>query len=665
MLRPLLALAAALAASVAVADTPVLPFAERPFAYPAPTSDLSPDGATAVTAFNHYEDREHRGIVRVWDVATGAVRADHPVGPTERVMGVTFAPDGRSVAAVVAPHYQARKVVFLDPATGRTLHTLDGFGGDVQVLGFSADGKQVRVTTQDVPPDNVKKQRPGPKRVETWDIAAAKRVGEEPWEGIEHPSPQARTPDGKLTVGYHPDGKVKWGYDPKTGLFALRPGAEPTVIPGSQGRAYTRLALSAGGKTLLGGKDGWADVVDVASGKLLRTLRDDTSVVASVAYADGGRLLFAAGGDGANRGKPPGEPQRGTVAVWDLKAGALRRVIGGFADAVTSIHPTPDGARAVAVVGGAWQWKEFVLLDVAAGTRIRTVANADHKLGHLAVAPGGRWLAAAEKGRVTVWDGRTGDALRTFDTTPDPTLGFTPDGKQLVVSTATETTWWDAAGGAKVKAWPAGEKGEFGPLSRPSPALSLHPSGKAAFGSTASAKRRQSHYLWRLTDTRREYLGEFWDYLSDPVVSPDGKWLAVFGSESPARDAFLTPLDADGRPEFDGRKVAWRTWRVGAGSVRALAFAPDGRTLATGGSDHVVRVWDVATQKLKATLYVAPPPLAGETPADWLAFTPDGFFTGMPAGRAYLRFRDPPGGAADRADRLLRPDAVRAALGVP
>jgi len=61
-----------------------------------------------------------------------------------------------------------------------------------------------------------------------------------------------------------------------------------------------------------------------------------------------------------------------------------------------------------------------------------------------------------------------------------------------------------------------------------------------------------------------------------------------------------------------------RTLSGHGGEVASVAFAPDGRTVASAGADHAVRIWDRETGALKKTL-------KGHTDGPWsVAFMPDG-----------------------------------------
>src|SRR5262249_13976841 len=71
------------------------------------------------------------------------------------------------------------------------------------------------------------------------------------------------------------------------------------------------------------------------------------------------------------------------------------------------------------------------------------------------------------------------------------------------------------------------------------------------------------------------------------TCSPDGKTLAVRGTRTVARDVvhevkLLDAVTGQERAVLGGHK----------GAIQAVAFAPDGKRLVTGGSDGTLRVWD-------------------------------------------------------------------------
>ncbi|MFE6690617.1 helix-turn-helix domain-containing protein [Streptomyces sp. NPDC057743] len=82
--------------------------------------------------------------------------------------------------------------------------------------------------------------------------------------------------------------------------------------------------------------------------------------------------------------------------------------------------------------------------------------------------------------------------------------------------------------------------------------------------------------------------------------------------------AYRQSPTAEARGSMLSAYAAFHATRLGGHDVSAMAFSSDGRTLATGGADHTVKLWDTATHQLTATLHGHTDEVAG------VAFSPDG-----------------------------------------
>lgn len=135
------------------------------------------------------------------------------------------------------------------------------------------------------------------------------------------------------------------------------------------------------------------------------------------------------------------------------------------------------------------------------------------------------------------------------------------------------------------------------------------------------------------------------------AFAPDGKTIAV-GSDSGA----IQLLDAN------TRKLKFKLPRH-ANQVASLAFSPDGRILLSGGYDRTVKLWDADSGRLLVTLMILPAEKAGQT-NNWIAFTPEAYYSGSPGVEMFIRWRE--GEKLFSAERFARtfnrPDLVAKAL---
>ena len=82
--------------------------------------------------------------------------------------------------------------------------------------------------------------------------------------------------------------------------------------------------------------------------------------------------------------------------------------------------------------------------------------------------------------------------------------------------------------------------------------------------------------------------------------SPDGKLLAVSDGESDLPHYKLLPTAIILWDVATREEVRWL--RGHTNSIWALAFSPDGKTLASGSADQTVKFWDTASGQLRETI---------------------------------------------------------------
>ena len=249
---------------------------------------------------------------------------------------------------------------------------------------------------------------------------------------------------------------------------------------------------------------------------------------------------------------------------WSTSRQAAQQVLRFHESAVNAVAILKDGRL---VTGGEdgrvaiWVAGEPVPASVLSGHTAPVVA--------LAVSPDGGTIASASWDRsVKLWPAG-GGTPRVLEGHQDNVNGaaFTPDGGALV------TAGYDAT----LRIWPIGNGGAATVLTLPTPlnAVAVAPDGEIVVGGADGRLFFLSPAGERLAELEAG---------SSPIialaVSPDGKRLAAAG----IRGA-VAVID---RPS----RALVRTL-VGPGlPVWSAAFAPDSKTLFTGGSDRMIRRWD-------------------------------------------------------------------------
>jgi WD40 repeat protein len=261
---------------------------------------FSPDGRHVAAAGDNK-------TLWIWDVASGRLAGAPLTGHTSRVYGVAFSPDGGRLASAGGD----KTVRVWDVTTGRQIgKPCLGHTGVVNGVAFSPDGRRVISAGDD-------------STVRVWDAATGRQIGKPCLGHTGVVYGVAASPDGRRLASAGGDKTVRL-WDAATGQQI----GEPLL---AHAETVWVVEFSPDGRRLVSGsRDQTVRLWDAVGGEPLGgPLAGHTSVVCDVAFSPDGARVASASYDG-------------TLRIWDAQSG---EVLVGHTDAVHGVAFSPDGQR--------------------------------------------------------------------------------------------------------------------------------------------------------------------------------------------------------------------------------------------------------------------------------------------------------------------------------
>ena len=396
------------------------------------------------------------------------------------------------------------------------------------------------------------------------------------------------SPDGKTIVSVTGDGGV---------CISDRITGEPQktfAVPITDN--VFSVAFSPDGKIVaIGSRDGNIYLSDLNTGELKFTLTGHSEDVERVTFSPDGKTLASSSYIDE------------TVRLWDARTGEHRRTLTGHTGDIEGLAFSPDGKTLVSSGSGDGAIRFW---DVHTGDQKHAVTGHADYVYSVAFNPNGKFFASGyADGSIRFWDAETGRHLKTFKVSnyDASCLVFSLDGKTLACTGGIDIRLQDAHTGEEKMRLTGHTLGMH--------SMALSPDGDIL----ASGSEDMTIRLWDMhTGEHKKTLNGHTHRVYSVAFSPDGKTLASGSEDNTVRlwdvDTGETERILTGHAgEFDVNNG-----HSSVEGVKSVAFSPDGKTLASGGGDNVIHLWDVETGNRKMTL-------VGHT--HWvfsLAFSPDG-----------------------------------------
>jgi WD40 repeat protein len=390
---------------------------------------------------------------------------------------------------------------------------------------------------------------------------------------------------------------------------------------------------------------------------LIRLLRGHTDHVRTVAFHPDGEV-FASGGKDQ------------TILLWQAEDGEAIKIFAKATHKVAALAFSPDGRLLLAGNTAPPKPEAITLFNYPEGTVRHIFKGHDNTVLATAFHPSGQWIASSggDHKEILLWDAQSGDVLSRLEGQGQSiwAVGFSEDGRYLSWGHTSRFTspnrrgplehYFDLKELSRLTAAPALPEAAF--------VRALEHVGNLTF---AIKQGGPYDYDYRLDIRRgRKRLGSIRRDHTDGYrhsaysFTPDGQYVLSGGMNG---ELWLYELNGKKRAQFVGH----------TGEIKALAISKDGKWALSGSVDQTLRLWPLdAVPEGDGDDVIIEPALSLFPAAngEWIAWTPEGFFTASPHGATLIGYSINQGvaktskyvAAYQLYDRFYRPDLIHSRL---
>lgn len=391
--------------------------------YPISTVQFSPDGNTLISG-------SRDGTLQKWNIKTGENIKPFGKAEYDKYNLLPFVVDRITLARATKDNV----IHVFDIETGKTLISVAGYGGLIESIALSDDGKHLATLTDS-------------KYIQLWDLQTRRQKATIKSEiGFSHP---AFSPDSTVLAS---------GERGKILLWDTYKSELKKTIEGHKNRV-PKVIFSPNGQTLASSEGNVIRIWDIRSGEHTKILQGHTSDINSIAFSPDGTMLASGSGyrDGIDY----------SVRLWDANTGEQRAEFSNlvyktnYSSPIRSVVFSPDGQT----IASSDNYHDIQLWDVDTRKHKSTLEVLTHnssflrsRIGQLAFSPDGKTLAcgitgdrsspygAIEQTNIVTWDLDRGEPknILTGHTGLITFLSYSADGTTLVSGSADGTVLlWD------------------------------------------------------------------------------------------------------------------------------------------------------------------------------------------------------------------------------